>query len=115
MHKLIVYRELDEALKLTEMGEVLRDSRRGRSIQRELVGLLRQSVYSCLAGYEDMNPDVRRDGMARGWSGDASGARRPGQRSPGRIDQADGLLRDGDSEGQEEPQVLDGPVVGDVD
>ena len=52
---LIAYRELDEALKLTEMGEVFRDSRRGKNTQHELIGLLRQSVYSRLAGYEDTN------------------------------------------------------------
>jgi hypothetical protein len=43
---LIVYRDLGEDLGLTEMGEVFRDSRRGKNKQHELVGLLRQSVYS---------------------------------------------------------------------
>ena len=57
---LIAYRELDEALGLTEMGEVFRDSRRGKNTQHELVGLLRQSVYSRLAGYEDTNDTHRR-------------------------------------------------------
>ena len=47
---LVAYRELDEALKLTELGEVLRDSRRGKNTQHELIGLLRQSVYNRLAG-----------------------------------------------------------------
>ena len=56
---LIAYRELDEALALTQMGEVLRDSRRGKNTQHELVGLLRQSVYSRLAGYEDTNDAER--------------------------------------------------------
>ena len=56
---LIAYRELDEALGLTEMGEVFRDSRRGKNTQHELVGLLRQSVYSRLAGYEDTNDAER--------------------------------------------------------
>jgi len=53
---LLVFRELDEALGLTEMApNYLRDSRGGRNVQHELVPLLRQSVYSRLAGYEDTN------------------------------------------------------------
>ena len=57
---LLAYRELDEALGLTEMGaEVLSDSRRGSNKQHRLVPLLRQSVYSRLAGYEDVNDAER--------------------------------------------------------
>jgi hypothetical protein len=57
---LVAYRELDEALSLTEMADaVLRDSRHGKNTQHELVGLLRQSVYSRLAGYEDTNDAER--------------------------------------------------------
>jgi hypothetical protein len=57
---LIAYRELDEALSLTEMAaEVLRDSRQGRNTQHEMVALLRQAVYSRLAGYEDTNDAER--------------------------------------------------------
>jgi len=49
-------RELDEALGLTELaGLTLADTRTGRNIQHDRVGLLRQSVYSRLAGYEDTN------------------------------------------------------------
>ena len=56
---LVAYRELDEVLGLTEMGEAFRDSRRGKNTQDELVGLLRQSVYSRLAGYEGTNDAER--------------------------------------------------------
>jgi hypothetical protein len=57
---LLAYRELDEALELTEMGaEVLTDSRRGSNKQHQLVPLLRQSIYSRLAGYEDVNDAER--------------------------------------------------------
>ena len=57
---LLAYRELDEALGLTEMsGEVLTDSRLGSNKQHQLVPLLRQSVYSRLAGYEDVNDAER--------------------------------------------------------
>jgi|GEM_PF-846475 hypothetical protein len=57
---LLAYRELDEALGLTEMGgDVLTDSRQGRNKQHQLVPLLRQSIYSRLAGYEDVNDAER--------------------------------------------------------
>ena len=57
---LLAYSELDEALGLTEMGgEVLSDSRQGRNKQHQLVPLLRQSIYSRLAGYEDVNDAER--------------------------------------------------------
>ena len=43
---------------LTETAdECLQESRGGRNVQHRLVGLLRQSVYSRLAGYEDTNVD----------------------------------------------------------
>ena len=51
---LLACRELDDALGLTETAnECLQESRGGRNVQHRLVGLLRQSVYSRLAGYED--------------------------------------------------------------
>jgi hypothetical protein len=53
---LLVYRELDEALGLTGMaGTVLQDWRTGKNSQHTMGGLLRQSIYSRLAGYEDTN------------------------------------------------------------
>jgi len=57
---LLAYRELDEVLGLTEQGaDVLTDSRQGRNKQHQLVPLLRQSIYSRLAGYEDVNDAER--------------------------------------------------------
>jgi hypothetical protein len=57
---LLAYRELDEALALTETGaNNLQDPRLGQNKQHGLVPLLRQSIYSRLAGYEDVNDAER--------------------------------------------------------
>ncbi len=57
---LLPYRELDDALGLTELGGVvLSETRHGKNIRHLLVGLLRQSVFSRLAGYEDVNDAER--------------------------------------------------------
>src|SRR6202158_2106213 len=57
---LILVRELDERLGLSELMERhLSDSRRGKNIQLPLADLLRQSIYSRLAGYEDVNDAAR--------------------------------------------------------
>ena len=51
---LLAYRELDEALGLTTMVDAsFCDTRTGKNTQHELSGLLRQSIYSRLGGYED--------------------------------------------------------------
>jgi hypothetical protein len=53
---LLAVRELDDMLRLTaDAGDMLHDSRTGRNTRHELSGLLRQSVYARLAGYEDVN------------------------------------------------------------
>ena len=58
---LLPYRELDDTLGLTELGgEVLSETRRGKNTRHLLVGLLRQSVFGRLAGYEDVNDAERR-------------------------------------------------------
>ena len=57
---LLIYRELDDALGLTETVESeLMDIRTGRNTQHELIGLLRQSIYSRLGGYSDSNDAER--------------------------------------------------------
>src|SRR6202051_253770 len=57
---LILVRELDERLGLSELMERhLTDSRRGKNTQLPMADLFRQSVYSRLAGYEDVNDAER--------------------------------------------------------
>ena len=57
---LILVRELDERLGLGELiAQYLSDPRSGRNTQLPLADLLRQSVYSRLAGYEDVNDAER--------------------------------------------------------
>src|SRR6266567_9313266 len=57
---LLPFRELDDALALTEMaGAVRSDGRRGKNTRHVLAGLLHQSVFGRLAGYEDVNDAER--------------------------------------------------------
>ena len=57
---LLAVRELDGALGLTDMaGVMIKDARTGRNIRHQMTGLLRQSVYARLAGYEDVNDHER--------------------------------------------------------
>ena len=57
---LLLVRELDERLGLEALiSEYLNDSRQGLNTQFSLADLLRQSVYSRLAGYADLNDAVR--------------------------------------------------------
>jgi hypothetical protein len=53
---LLPYRELDDAMGLTDTGaDTLADARTGKNGGHQLGGLLRQSVFGRLAGYEDVN------------------------------------------------------------
>src|SRR5215469_15287224 len=69
---LLAYRELHDALGLTNMGaDTLADARTGKNGRHRLVGL-RQSVFGWLAGYEDVNDAerLRRDPAMRWVVGD---------------------------------------------
>ena len=91
---LILVRELDERLGLGKLiEEHLSDPRQGLNKKFPLADLLRQSVYSRLAGYEDLNdavrvsadPTFRLIGSKRNW--DRGGA----------LTLATAELRDGDA------------------
>ena len=57
---LLLVRELDERLGLSALiAENIMDDRRGKNTQLPLPDLLRQSIYSRLAGYEDVNDAER--------------------------------------------------------
>ena len=57
---LLAYRELDDTLGLTDTGaDTLADARTGKNGRHRLVGMLRQSVFGRLAGYEDVNDAER--------------------------------------------------------
>ncbi len=72
---LLACRELDDALSLTDTAEeYLKESRTGKNILHKLTPLLRQSIYSRLAGYDDTNDADRlsQDPAMRvvvGWKG----------------------------------------------
>ena len=72
---LLPIRELDEALGLTDTADgYLQESRTGRNIRHHLIPLIRQSIYSRLAGYDDTNDAQRlaQDPAMRvivGWQG----------------------------------------------
>ena len=87
---LLAYRELDEKLGLTgAASQLLTEQRTGGNIQHELVALLRQSVYSRLAGYPDTNDADRlaRDPAPRlVVSRRASGKQAAGRNTVGRFE-----------------------------
>jgi hypothetical protein len=73
---LLLVRELDERLGLSALiAENIMDDRRGKNAQLPLPDLLQQSIYSRLAGYEDVNdaerlsqdPTFRLIGSAKIW------------------------------------------------
>ena len=89
---LLACRELDDALGLTETATAcLQDSRGGRNVQHQLVALVRQSVYSRLAGYEDTN-DAERLVQDPGYAGHRWTA---SPRETGSKHQHDEPVRDG--------------------
>jgi hypothetical protein len=65
---LLLHRELDDALCLTDLATgLIGDPRTGRNGRHRLAGLLHQSIFSRLASYEDVNDAdrLRRDRVIR--------------------------------------------------
>ena len=61
----LAYRELDDALGLTEIaGGLFQDSRTGKNGRHGMVGQFRQSLFGRLGGYDDVN-DADRLGCDR--------------------------------------------------
>jgi hypothetical protein len=57
---LLAYRELDDALGLTEVaGSVFHDSRTGKNGRHGMTGQFRQSLFGRVGGYEDVNDAER--------------------------------------------------------
>jgi len=101
---LLLVRELDERLGLSALiVENIMDDRRGKNTQLPLPDLLRQSIYSRLAGYEDLNdaerlsqdPTFRLIGSEKIWERGAAFAFAPplvrnqcaeSRREPGRFE-----------------------------
>ena len=53
---LLAYRELDDALGLTEVaGDIFQDSHTGKNGWHGMAGQFRQSVFGRLGGYEEVN------------------------------------------------------------
>ena len=102
---LFPYRDLDEALALTAQAAAqLTDSRTGSNIRHSVLALLRQSVFSRLVGYEDVNDADRLsvDPVMR------QGRRGPGHRAGRGLDQRDQLVRDAVAHVANEPRGSDG-------
>ncbi len=99
---LVAIREMDEQLGLTKIaGEYLKDKRHGKNIQHEMEGLLRQSVYSKLGGYEDINDaeGLRKDPGMRAVIGErALGKAGAGETTIGRFEKE--ILLEGDNLGK---------------
>lgn len=75
---LLPFRELDDALDLTAMAaSEFRDGRMCRNAQHSLLALFRQSVFSRLASYKDVNDAERlsRDPVMRSIAGRGGGER----------------------------------------
>src|SRR5215471_4383027 len=97
---LLAYRELDDTLGLTDTGaDRLADARTGKNARHKLAGLLRQSVFGRLAGYEDVNDaeKLSRDPAMRWVVGD------PRDHRLCRLGQPDGPPRDEVAEPGREP------------
>ena len=101
---LLAYRELDEALGLTDLGDdMLNDWRTGKNTQHSMVALMRQSIFSRLAGYEDTNDAERLsvDPTMRHVAGGRA------TEHTGGLHQPDGTVRDRGVDATGQPEGVD--------
>ena len=97
---LLAYRELDDALGLTEVaGTIFQDSRTGKNGWHGMTGQFRQSVFGRLGGYEDVNDADRlgRDPAMRWIVGNRG--KRPGGQAAARWRMRSGRGRMGSAPG----------------
>ena len=106
---LLAYRELDDALRLTDTAaDALADARSGKNGRHRLAGLLRQSVFGRLAGYEDVNdaerlcrdPAMRRVVGDRAIAGSAASASQMGRFETKWLSRPENLVALADLPGQ---------------
>src|SRR4051812_27386392 len=106
---LLAYRELDDALHLTDTAaDTLADARTGKNGRHRLAGLLRQSVFGRLAGYEDVNdadrlchdPAMRWVVGGRAISGSAASASQMGRFETKWLSRPENLIALADLPGQ---------------
>src|SRR5215211_6639440 len=106
---LLAYRELDDTLSLTDTGaDRLADARTGKNGRHRWAGLLRQSVFGRLAGYEDVNdaerlcrdPAIRWIVGDRAISGSAASASQMGRFETKWLSRRDNLTAFADLPGQ---------------
>jgi hypothetical protein len=106
---LLAYRELDDTLQLTDTAtDKLADVRTGKNGRHRLGGLLRQSVFGRLAGYEDVNdaerlcrdPAMRWVVGDRAMSGSAASASQMGRFETKWLSRSDNLTVLADLSGQ---------------
>src|SRR3954447_16969193 len=115
---LLAYRELDDALHLTDTAaHTLADARTGKNGRHRLAGLLRQAVFGRLAGYEDVNDAERlcRDPVMR-WvvgdraiSGSAASTSQMGRFETNGLSRPENLTALADLSGQSIDKVLRRP------
>jgi len=106
---LLAYRELDDTRRLTDRGaDRLADARTGKNGRHGLAGLLRQSVFGRLAGYEDVNdadrlccdPAMRWVVGDRAITGSAASASQMGRFETKWLSRSDNLVALADLPGQ---------------
>ena len=105
---LLAYRDVDDVFALTATASAaLKDCRTGTNIRHSLTALLWQSIYSRLAGYDDLN-DADRLAVD---PVDAATGGRSGYGQGSRVHQSDGPLRDRGFDAGGQPRGAEGAWI----